>query len=244
MRFSVSWAEACLDETFAEASGIELAYFTIHFKRYLEVLKTIIRYVPCGSHVLEVSSLHGHISKSLKKMGYEVSATDIASEIKKEFCSFEAVGIELCSCDLNNEKLPFGDSVFDCVILTEVIEHVHIGSVRPTLLEAERVLKHKGILILSTPNATNLGNRLRALLGKEPLSHELHIKEYSLKEVLAFFKDSNFIVCQVWFSMGLDYVHNVNSWWMKILKYLLYSFWAVYPRFRSTIFIVGEKDAG
>lgn len=65
-----------------------------------------------------------------------------------------------------NDPLPFADEAFDLVWCTEVIEHV----VKPefTLAEINRVLKHSGKLLLSTPNSFFWVFRLFRVFGKGP----------------------------------------------------------------------------
>ena len=61
------------------------------------------------------------------------------------------------------ESLPFNDGQIDCVIAFDVIEHLE----RPEafLKEAARVLTKGGILIISTPNITSFGARVK---GQKP----------------------------------------------------------------------------
>jgi len=51
------------------------------------------------------------------------------------------------------EKLPFSDEQFDIVILAEVIEHLRNRD--KSILEIKRILKKKGLLIISFPNYLN-----------------------------------------------------------------------------------------
>lgn len=45
-------------------------------------------------------------------------------------------------CDLNSQKLPYGDNSLDLITFTEVIEHIE--NQRLTLSEIARVFKPKG----------------------------------------------------------------------------------------------------
>lgn len=53
------------------------------------------------------------------------------------------------------QNLPFADASFDLVYMGEVIEHV--WEPLPALMEAARVLRPSGRLVLDTPNALSLG---------------------------------------------------------------------------------------
>lgn len=72
-------------------------------------------------------------------------------------------GIKAKYCDLNNNKIPFPSGFFDNVIMTDVIEHL----IDPLglLIEAKRVLKKGGKLIITVPNFARLNNRLRMIKG-------------------------------------------------------------------------------
>jgi SAM-dependent methyltransferase len=62
--------------------------------------------------------------------------------------------------------LPFENEFFDAVFAGEVIEHLFDPD--HFLDEVYRVLKHKGILVLTTPNLASLHNRIALLLGYQP----------------------------------------------------------------------------
>ena len=78
----------------------------------------------------------------------------------------------------------------DVVVCGEVIEHLHVAPV-PVLRFLASGLADGGHLILQTPNATALPNRLRMLLGRnpyEPIREEAgnpgHFHEYTVAELL------------------------------------------------------------
>jgi len=57
-----------------------------------------------------------------------------------------------------NEKLPFSDKFFDVVLALEVIEH--LKNPEKFMLEINRILRSKGVAIISTPNEERFLNRL------------------------------------------------------------------------------------
>lgn len=73
-------------------------------------------------------------------------------------------------------KLPFQDESFACVVMAEVIEHVH----RPfeVLLEISRTLRSNGRLILTTPNPFHLWRWLKCwFFASMPIS-EKNVQAY------------------------------------------------------------------
>ena len=69
------------------------------------------------------------------------------------------------------EKWDYPNEYFDIVIASHIVEHV----VNPDalLLEANRVLKKKGILIIATPNLGAWFNRVLLLIGYQPFFTEV-----------------------------------------------------------------------
>ncbi|MEM4367462.1 MAG: class I SAM-dependent methyltransferase, partial [Candidatus Anstonellales archaeon] len=69
-----------------------------------------------------------------------------------------------------NKKLPLKDNVFDSVVSLDVIEHLY--DIDNFLHEINRVLKNRGVFILSTPNVLSWRNRLRFIFGKNFIFNE------------------------------------------------------------------------
>jgi SAM-dependent methyltransferase len=90
------------------------------------------------------------------------------------------------------DGLFFDSNTFDLVISTEVLEHIadtNIGheitcqGVKDHLRDISRVLKHKGRLFLTTPNASSIWCIKRILMQEPPLVYERHYREFSHKEL-------------------------------------------------------------
>ena len=63
------------------------------------------------------------------------------------------------------QYLPFNDRKFDCVIMGELLEH--LWNPMSALLEAWRVLKRNGMLVVTTPNAYSLNRMLSYIIHKQ-----------------------------------------------------------------------------
>jgi len=79
---------------------------------------------------------------------------------------------------------------YDLVVCAEVIEHLPISPVHVLRLLGT-ALRPRGWLVLQTPNAARLSNRLRLLAGRnpfEPLREDSvnpgHVREYTVSELL------------------------------------------------------------
>jgi len=112
---------------------------------------------------LDVGCADGSFSKKLKDdfdfdaHGIDISGGAIKLALKK--------GIKATVHNLEH-KLHFEDNFFDLIFCLEVIEHIYDTDF--LIRELKRVLKNKGILIISTPNLASLLNRVKIILGKYP----------------------------------------------------------------------------
>ena len=68
----------------------------------------------------------------------------------------------------NEIKVPFSNNYFDAVFAGEIIEHLYNPD--HLLAETYRVLKLKGIFVLTTPNLASIHNRLALLLVFQPFN--------------------------------------------------------------------------
>ncbi|MCK5832097.1 class I SAM-dependent methyltransferase [bacterium] len=144
--------------------------------------------------VLDLGSRQGEllslIAERLPKVERFV-ATDMS---KSNLDECRKNGFEGFKIDLETETLPFDDEVFDCVLATEIFEHLAHHNI--ILAEIYRVLKPDGRLIVTVPNVAMLRKRIEMLFGKDPnrvyppSAWDVHIREYSgesLSKLLAFY---------------------------------------------------------
>jgi len=118
------------------------------------------------SRVLELGVGDGSIVKQIvETLGIhcDIYGVDIDEDALK---LAKGKGILVSRADLNEDKLPYPDNYFDLVIMEEVIEHL----INPdnAIKEVHRVLKPRGLLVISTPNLGWWVNRLVLLLGFQP----------------------------------------------------------------------------
>jgi len=101
-----------------------------------------------GKKLLDAGCGTGFFSKEAIKKGAKVTSLDISDrllKITKEKCKFKS---KIVKADILS--LPFPNESFDIVLSTEVIEHTQ--NPRKAIFEFSRVLKKRGILVLTTPN--------------------------------------------------------------------------------------------
>ena len=91
----------------------------------------------------------------------------------------------------------------DCVVFTEVLEHLHYYHISVILAKINKSLRVGGYLILTTPNIASLFRRLRLLIGRQPI-YVYHVREYTMKEVISIIKEARFKVVKAYYSAAYD----------------------------------------
>jgi 2-polyprenyl-3-methyl-5-hydroxy-6-metoxy-1,4-benzoquinol methylase len=85
--------------------------------------------------------------------------------------------LKVCMTNLNN-TFPFKNNSFNCITATEVIEH--LSNVDNFLSECKRVIKKRGILIISTENLAGWQNVFSLILGNQPYTGPYLSKKFSV----------------------------------------------------------------
>lgn len=177
-----------------------LNYFQHHHKRYNFDLDTIDRYYTSGK-ILEVGSAPYHLTWLMKERGLPVTGVDIDPSRQKEF--IERAGLEIITCNIEKDPLPFPDDHFHYVIFNEIFEHLRINPIA-TLKELRRVVHPDGVFVLSTPNLYSVRNIVNIIRGKgfddpytefnklNTIGHMGHVREYSVRQVQAFLANTGF----------------------------------------------------
>jgi SAM-dependent methyltransferase len=175
--------------------------------------------------VLECGSIPLMLTLALKTDNYNVTGMDI--EPSRYSSVIEKEELKVIRCEIETERFPFPDEYFDAVLFNELFEHLRINPLF-TMREVRRVLKHNGLLIMSTPNLRSLSGIINfILLNKsysvttdifdeynklEKLGHMGHVREYTSSEIITFLKKLGFRVDL------LIYRGGYNGWHAKFVR--------------------------
>jgi SAM-dependent methyltransferase len=159
-----------------------------------------------------------------------------------------------------SEKLPFGDNLFDGVLLHEVIEHVDDDCL--TIREAHRVTRPGGVVIVFAPNRLFPFETHGAYLGKRyvfgniPLIGYLpdvmrkrfapHVRAYRRRELRALFAGLNGkIVTHTVIYPGYDKIARSRVSWARVFRGITYTLEETpLSAFGLSHFLVWEKTEG
>ena len=161
----------------------------------------------CGSgrHLRALAKL-----PDLKLVGIDCNAKDAADALigLKNMPDALSYDYRVETADIN--ALPFDNAAFDCVICSEVLEH--IPEHEKALSELVRVLKPQGHLVVSVPRY--FSERICWFISSEYHSNEGgHIRIYKKKQLRKML-DRQGITC--W---KINYKHALHApyWWLKCL---------------------------
>jgi len=104
-------------------------------------------------------------------------------------------------CHDINKGLPLKANSIDIIIAGEIIEHIY--NPIKFIKECNKILRKKGVLILSTPNICSLKNRFKVSMGQLPEycagpsedeSFERHIIDFSFPILIKILKENGFSI--------------------------------------------------
>ncbi len=141
-------------------------------ERYAFVRSLLQDIRPAPADLVELGAAPGAQALGLAAAGYRVTAVDLgeASDAwgAQPEGTMEAAlgrqGVNFVTWDLERTPYPLEDETVDVVLLTEVLEHLRDYPAQ-ALAEARRLMRPDGLLVLTTPNAAYLGNRVKLALG-------------------------------------------------------------------------------
>jgi 2-polyprenyl-3-methyl-5-hydroxy-6-metoxy-1,4-benzoquinol methylase len=168
----------------------------------LTMIDMLIRpHVSDGSRLLEIGCGAGNLLlQAVVRGSYPValdlsmqSLTFVRSRLQEAGAGIEAPGGFACVQAIG-ESLPLADGIFDCVLLSEVIEHLENPQV--TVQEAARMLRPGGRLLVTTPNYRSfwpLMERVVDLMNMVPkMAGEQHISRFHPASLRRLLSDSGF----------------------------------------------------
>jgi len=155
-------------------------------KRYAVILNEL-RHLEKG-RLLDIGCGEGVLLDNIRSLGFDVAGIDY-SERAVEMCHTK--NLDVVCLDIEGQGFPFNEE-FDIVIASEIIEHLY--DCYGFLASANKCLKEKGLLLLTTPNSAWLFCRVLYLLGKTPTEIDslTHIRFFSLSHLIKICHDQGF----------------------------------------------------
>jgi 2-polyprenyl-3-methyl-5-hydroxy-6-metoxy-1,4-benzoquinol methylase len=154
-------------EIWGEVSHRGFAY--AYANRRSQTLALIREVLPSGSTILDVAAAQGNFSLTLAEEGYQVTWNDLREDLAGYVQSKYETGT-ITYAPGNVFELNFEEK-FDCVLITEIIEHV--AHPDQFLKKISVMVKKGGFVVMSTPNGGYFRNNLpRFLECPDPAQYE------------------------------------------------------------------------
>lgn len=156
---------------------------------------------------------------------------------------FAVDGVATTKVNLNSEPLPYPDTTFDLVTCSEVVEHLE--NYRSLIREANRVLKPRGLFIITTPNVLNAFSRVRYLVsGFANLFGPLPVKNDKLYSTgghitpIPYFYLAHSLLDADFDGVGLaiDKVQKTSVFWLVLLAPIIGAGWLRFLRLEEKKF--------
>ena len=178
-------ANAALTEVLAKLPERAGAYYGRDRARIVH--DAILSFIPGGS-IVDIGSGYSPLCAVLSVLGMKATMVDRFDypveaaqgvEIDKVRLALAQFGVEQTKVDFATQALPIRNSSADVVTCLAVIEHLH-HSPRSLFEELLRILKPRGRLVVSAPNAVNLRKRISVLVGRTnlPPMHRFYTDGY------------------------------------------------------------------
>ncbi len=197
--------ENSIHENKDKYENVNNIYLKRHKKRYVHTINLLQRINNKGK-VLELGSFPHHMMFLLTKLGYNATSIDLDTKRMSKF--IKANKLKVIECDIEQEKWPLKDNSIDVILFNEIFEH--LANPIHALLEANRVLKKEGTMMLTTPNLYYFPRIMLYLTGKGAMSEAFyefsrkykigsmgHFREYTTREIKNFLDNTNFVVRKI-----------------------------------------------
>jgi len=152
-----SWKESHFydqSEIYGEISHHGYAY--AYENRRRETLRLLTEVLAPGARILDIAAAQGNFSLALAELGFDVTWNDLRAELADYVRLKQDRGkIEFAAGNAFELTFP---SLFDAVLITEIIEHV--AHPDDFLAKAAALVRPGGYIVMTTPNGGYFKNRL------------------------------------------------------------------------------------
>ena len=143
-----------LQEVYGEIYNFGYTY--AYQNRFNTTLGLIAEVLPRGSTILDVAAAQGNFTLTLAEMGYKITWNDLRADLA-EYVRMKHEKGDVSYSAGNVFDFSYHEC-FDCVLITEVIEHV--AHPDEFLKKAAMMVKPGGYIVMSTPNGGYINNNL------------------------------------------------------------------------------------
>jgi 2-polyprenyl-3-methyl-5-hydroxy-6-metoxy-1,4-benzoquinol methylase len=148
---------------------IHRGYTYAYDNRRKQTINLLTEVLAPGARILDIAAAQGNFSIALAERGYQVTWNDLRADLA-DYVRLKQEGGEIHFAPGNAFELEFS-SLFDAVLITEIIEHV--AHPDDFLAKAAQLVKPGGYIVMTTPNGAYFRNNLPKFSDcKDPTIYE------------------------------------------------------------------------
>lgn len=162
--------------------------------RYTDVVVSIVgTLVMKNGVILDVGCGWGNLVLSLLKEGYDAYGIDVSDSCitrAREKLKHLSKESHVQLADIATYQ---GSSSFDCIVMDNVIEHIHPDETIDVLCNCRRMLNSRGCLLILTPHVFSGPHDVSKMflpLGSKP--EGFHLREFSFRDLTSSLKEAGF----------------------------------------------------
>jgi 2-polyprenyl-3-methyl-5-hydroxy-6-metoxy-1,4-benzoquinol methylase len=235
-------------------------HWPMNAPRIRRIARDLLRRFPeRQAKILDVGCFNGYLSQLAAEFGFQVTACDAHCLPEVERLSLHhRIGFFKTNLNEHPSFPSCADSSFDAVIMGEIIEHV-LNCPLGLLKEVRRVLRPAGVLLLSTPNPSNVMNASRMLLDRYVLwgtdkfaslpkidgtgvtcEADIHYREYRRSELAQMIMESGLQILSMQY-VGFGEAHGESRLKTLIKRSHALSKLTTQRLFASTHYVLAQK---
>jgi 2-polyprenyl-3-methyl-5-hydroxy-6-metoxy-1,4-benzoquinol methylase len=143
-----------LEEVYGEITNRGYAY--AYDNRRKQTIRLLTQVLAPGARILDIAAAQGNFSIALAEMGHDVTWNDLREDLAG-YVRLKYERGKLNFAPGNAFELSF-PSLFDAVLITEIIEHV--AHPDDFLVKTAQLVRPGGYIVMTTPNGAYFRNRL------------------------------------------------------------------------------------
>ena len=220
-----------------------ITYQQYHAKRYQESLRICLHYVPSHSAcVLDIgrstftSKLNSYYN-SVYSLGFDLQSDNGGHREVSPITNLHHIIFDLNQAD-KEDTWPNYPNKFDLIVFAETIEHMFIAP-EYSLIMFSYLLKPNGYIIVTTPNAVSLGNRIKMFCGYNPFErirfyaqNPGHYREYTKNELKEIGENAG---------LSIKACYSTNFYFCKGRTKFIAPLYII-PQFRDSLVVIYKKE--
>lgn len=164
----------------------------------------VLRHLESGQAVLDIGVGNGTLERLSLAKGIDIHALDPSERAIQRLRG--DMGLEDRAQVGYAQAIPFRDSEFDVVVMSEVLEHLDDTALSSALKEVKRVLKPGGVLLITVPYRENLDANTVVCPDCGKVFHKVgHVQSFDKPRLCAILREEDYEITKLRVTTFVDW---------------------------------------